>query len=538
MAEEKVVKLLNADAGMERQENRITEELHKVVRGEEAALEHDVFFAEGFRAYTDIAGRSESLLTYGDDYEFCEPDSIAAEISGRDCYRKIVVHADIDKCYVDYHAYGDFIRAEELNGAKTVLTEVKKTAEEGAKQIFALKGDMETLRETLGAHIADTKPHGSSAESKENSLALRTGTGALKAAPAEAGDEAVIKSQLESRMKELKTELEKQKAEAGNDLLPRVQTVSEALTKDEAAGALKVIDAEKAKEYEKEKSGLEAAQKKKKEEAEKEADEEKRKAALKKLEEEAAAEKKAFEEKWQKSARGEAAARKEPFHLVLRNSRGSIVAPPAESADEVVIKSQLEKLSAGGVGAAEMEEFKKSVKEDLQKLKAKDSAIESNYNSLSEKVGALGSGGGGTEKPREIYEETPPAGRNYVFWEGSPFELPGWINFNPRRSLMRQNKMYRQYLYVKNLLSYTMRAEVRVGKYYEVNSVMSISGTVKYYQSGYTHFRILDSTWPSGNAHIEGVGGGEQKLIITSDIYEMEFWVTVDYFLDPAPPKH
>ena len=273
-----IVKVMNKDETGTSPANKVTGEELTVTKGTPQKLAHSIFFQDGFYIYEKVNDRANTLLRRGVDFDFTSEDTIATEISNKNCWKEIIVYKDVPTVYLDYQVYGDFVTAEFINAVKAQTGNTTERIEEFNRLLDAASKELET-------HKADTAPHGATADAIAKSLALRTATGTLKAAKAKENDELVNL--------ELLTEIERK---ANDELTKAFQTVDNELAEIIRARkpAISIGD-----------FGLQ-------EEAE-------RGKELNKRVNETAA-----------------------YHNALRNERGSLAVPEAEADAEAVNKKQLE----------------------------------------------------------------------------------------------------------------------------------------------------------------------------------------------------
>ena len=206
--------------------NKVTGEVLLVKKGEAQKLEHSIFFEPGFLCYENPADKLNSLLRRGLDFDFTDEDTIATEISNKNCWKKIVVYKDIPHVYVDYQVYGDFVTAELINNVKAQSVDV-------ADRLSAFNGMLEADKQDLANHKADTKAHGASSAVLSNSLALRTATGALKAADAVEQNDLVNLKTLEAKQTSQDAAFDTKLKEKETEILQRLIASEAALTKYE-----------------------------------------------------------------------------------------------------------------------------------------------------------------------------------------------------------------------------------------------------------------------------------------------------------------
>ena len=206
-----IVKVMNKDETGTSPANKVTGEELTVTKGTPQKLAHSIFFQDGFYIYEKVNDRANTLLRRGVDFDFTSEDTIATEISNKNCWKEIIVYKDVATVYLDYQVYGDFVTAEFINAVKAQTGDTTERIEEFNRLLDAASKELET-------HKADTAPHGANADAAAKSLALRTATGTLKAAKAKENDELVNL--------ELLTEIERK---ANDELTKAFQTVDNEL---------------------------------------------------------------------------------------------------------------------------------------------------------------------------------------------------------------------------------------------------------------------------------------------------------------------
>ena len=195
-----IVKVMNKDETGTSPANKVTGEELAVTKGTPQKLAHSIFFQDGFYIYEKVNDRANTLLRRGVDFDFTSEDTIATEISNKNCWKEIIVYKDVATVYLDYQVYGDFVTAEFINA-------VKAQTGNATEQIKEFNRSLDAAREELKTHKDDTAPHGASADAAAKSLALRTATGTLKAAKATANDELVNLELLKEIERALNAEL-------------------------------------------------------------------------------------------------------------------------------------------------------------------------------------------------------------------------------------------------------------------------------------------------------------------------------------------
>lgn len=190
-----IVQVMNKDESGTAPENKVTGEVVQVTKGIAQQLAHSIFFEDGFYIYENPANKTNTLLRRGIDFDFEDEDTIATEISNKNCRKKIIVYKDIPQVYVDYQVYGDFVTAELINNVKAQSVDV-------ADRLSAFNGMLEADKQELANHKADTAPHGASSAVLPNSLALRTAAGTLKAHDAVESDDLINLKVLNEKQQE------------------------------------------------------------------------------------------------------------------------------------------------------------------------------------------------------------------------------------------------------------------------------------------------------------------------------------------------
>ena len=273
-----IVKVMNKDETGTSPANKVTGEVLAVTKGTSQKLAHSIFFQDGFYIYEQPNDRANTLLRRGVDFDFTSEDTIATEISNKNCWKEIIVYKDVATVYLDYQVYGDFVTAEFINAVKAQTGNTTERIEEFNRSLDAAKKELET-------HKAETAPHGASADAAAKSLALRTATGTLKAAKATENDELVNLELLKEIEREANDKLTKEFQKVDNGLAEIIRAGKPAISIDNFG---RQEEAERGKE-------------------------------LNKRVNETAA-----------------------YHNALRNERGSLAVPEAVSDAEAVNKKQLE----------------------------------------------------------------------------------------------------------------------------------------------------------------------------------------------------
>gem|GEM_PF-1153017 len=273
-----IVKVMNKDETGTSPANKVTGEELTVTKGTPQKLAHSIFFQDGFYIYENVNDRANTLLRRGVDFDFTSEDTIATEISNKNCWKEIIVYKDVATVYLDYQVYGDFVTAEFINA-------VKAQTGDATEQIEKFNRSLDAASKKLETHKAETAPHGANADAIAKSLALRTATGTLKAAKATENDELVNLELLNEIEQKANAELTKEFQKADNELAEIIRAEKPAISSDNFG---RQEEAERGKEL---------------------------------------------------NARvNETAA----YHNALRNERGSIAVPEAKADAEAVNKKQLE----------------------------------------------------------------------------------------------------------------------------------------------------------------------------------------------------
>jgi hypothetical protein len=105
---------LDADPRQKNQINKILNEIYTgISRNSSISLVHDVYFG-GSLSITDTSG-SETALVRNVDYEWEDKDDNASKLSNKDCYKKIHFLKNFNSLKISYHAYGDYVKASDMN---------------------------------------------------------------------------------------------------------------------------------------------------------------------------------------------------------------------------------------------------------------------------------------------------------------------------------------------------------------------------------------------------------------------------------------
>lgn len=220
-----IVKVMNKDETGTSPANKVTGEELTVTKGTPQKLAHSIFFQDGFYIYEQPNDRANTLLRRGVDFDFTSEDTIATEISNKNCWKEIIVFKDVATVYLDYQVYGDFVTAEFINAVKAQTGNTTERIEEFNRSLDAASKELET-------HKAETAPHGANADAIAKSLALRTATGTLKAAKATANDELVNLELLNEMERALNAELTKEFQKADNGLAEIIRAGKPAISID------------------------------------------------------------------------------------------------------------------------------------------------------------------------------------------------------------------------------------------------------------------------------------------------------------------
>lgn len=226
-----IVQVMNKDESGAAPENKVIGEVVQVTKGIAQQLTHSIFFEDGFYIYENPADKTNTLLRRGIDFDFEDEDTIATEISNKNCRKKIIVYKDIPHVYVDYQVYGDFVTAELINNVKAQSVDV-------ADRLSAFKNVLDADKQDLANHKADTAPHGANSAALPSSLALRTAAGTLQAANATEGNDLVNLNVLNEKQQEQDNDLQNKIRETQNNLLQKIQAREAVLTKDDFSEGL------------------------------------------------------------------------------------------------------------------------------------------------------------------------------------------------------------------------------------------------------------------------------------------------------------
>lgn len=225
-------KFLNADLFMENPENYIRgEKISNIVPNNPYYVEHSIYFAESLSVFEDISKTKRLVL--GLDYEYNILDSIASEQSNKDCYRAILFLKSFPDVYIDYHSYGDFVSADAFNKFLDNVDEILQTSQE-------ISGKVENLSKKMAKHINETTAHAATESIVNNSIALRTDSGTLKASDAQNDNDLTTFAQTKNQISNAKREMSAKLKEAKNELTHQFNTKIEELI-DNAPDALNTL---------------------------------------------------------------------------------------------------------------------------------------------------------------------------------------------------------------------------------------------------------------------------------------------------------
>lgn len=169
-------KVFNADILMENPDNFVRDEhITNIIPNNPYYVVHSIYFAQSLTVFEDAARKKRLVLNV--DYEYASIDSVASELSNKDCYRAIIFLKTVSQAYIDYHSYGDLVSADLLN-------DIIDNTEQTEQQTTLLSSKVISLDGEFQAHRRDTAPHGARESAVPNTLALRSEDGTLKAADA------------------------------------------------------------------------------------------------------------------------------------------------------------------------------------------------------------------------------------------------------------------------------------------------------------------------------------------------------------------
>ena len=203
-------KVFNADILMENPDNFVRDEhITNIIPNNPYYVVHSIYFAQSLTVFEDAARKKRLVLNV--DYEYASIDSVASELSNKDCYRAIIFLKTVSQAYIDYHSYGDLVSADMLNRISENTEQVKEQSDILSKKVTDLTNE-------LAAHQKDTAPHGAQESVYPKALALRSEAGTLKAADATDEQELTTLGQINKTItatkNDLQTRIQKAKEEA------------------------------------------------------------------------------------------------------------------------------------------------------------------------------------------------------------------------------------------------------------------------------------------------------------------------------------
>jgi hypothetical protein len=137
---------LNADPKKNKPTNVINSEIHRNVEANTSVtLNHDIFFSDGL-VIQKIVGENFTPLVINNDYDLEDIDDVATEISGLNCFKRIKFYYSYNKVKVSYHAYGDFIKAEDIND---IVDEIERVANIVEKEEVGILPRLDALEDIL-----------------------------------------------------------------------------------------------------------------------------------------------------------------------------------------------------------------------------------------------------------------------------------------------------------------------------------------------------------------------------------------------------
>ncbi|CEM61002.1 hypothetical protein [Treponema phagedenis] len=222
-------RLMNKDETGRAPENKVTGEVVNVIQGVPQKLAHSIFFEEDFFIYADAEKRQK--LRRGIDFDFENEDTIATEITNKNCWTRITVYKSISQVYIDYKVCGDFVTAE-------IINEIYDAADAISNDVNALNDKLEANKKELANHKVDTEPHGASKYVNPNSLALRTSAGTLQAANATEGNDLVNLNVLNEKQREQDNATQNKITESARTIYHVLQANEAVLTKDDFSEGL------------------------------------------------------------------------------------------------------------------------------------------------------------------------------------------------------------------------------------------------------------------------------------------------------------
>jgi hypothetical protein len=132
---------LDADPTMSKPANNIINEIHQdIAANTSITLDHDIYFGESL-----VVSRTQGniLLTLNQHYAFDEKDTVASDLAGKDCYRRVRFLYAYESVKINYHVYGDFIKAKVINDIHTKLDEVSDTVNNEDTGLVKKVGDID-----------------------------------------------------------------------------------------------------------------------------------------------------------------------------------------------------------------------------------------------------------------------------------------------------------------------------------------------------------------------------------------------------------
>lgn len=208
--------LFNADILMENPDNFVhAEQITDIVPNNPCYVDHSIYFADSLTVFEDVMRKNRLVLNV--DYEYASLDSVASELSNKDCYRAIIFLKHIAHAYIDYHSYGDLVSAD-------ILNEIADKSENAKQQAEILSRKVTVLTQELQAHQINTAPHGAQESTVPNSLALRSASGTLRATDAIAEEELTTLGQTNRSINDAKNEMTVKLKEVKNELTYQFNT--------------------------------------------------------------------------------------------------------------------------------------------------------------------------------------------------------------------------------------------------------------------------------------------------------------------------
>lgn len=202
--------LLNADILMENPDNFVrAEHITNIIPNKPYYVVHSIYFADSLAVFEDAQRKNRLVLNV--DYEYTSLDSVASELSNKDCYRAIIFLKAVSQAYIDYHSYGDLVSADTLNAISDNTAQVQQDT-------AILSEETATLTKDLQEHQKNTAPHGAQESAVPNVLALRSKSGTLKAADATDEQELTTLGQVMRNINTAKNELQTDIQEAKEEV--------------------------------------------------------------------------------------------------------------------------------------------------------------------------------------------------------------------------------------------------------------------------------------------------------------------------------